>query len=242
MILSLVVQFEWELEQMDIKIAILQGDLEETIFMKQPEGFEDKRGKDLVCKLKKSLYGLKQSPRQWNKKFDSFVRGIGFNKSYYDVCLYYEGNNSEDIIILLIYVDDMLIACKSLAKAVNLKKQLSIAFDMTDLGSASKILRMAIERDKHRKTLKITQNTYLEKLVDKFGMKNAKPTRIPLAGHFKLSVNLEPVNEEERRYMKRVPYSSAIGSVMFSMVTSKPDLSYSISVLSRFMSDPKKEH
>ena len=136
----------------------------------------------------------------------------------------------------------MLIACKSMAKAVNLKKQLNTAFDMTNLGSASKILGMTIERDKHRKTLKITQKTYLEKLVDKFGMKDAKLTRIPLAGHFKLLVNLKPVKEEERRYMERVPYSSAVGSIMFSMETSRPDLSYAISVLSRFMSDPKKEH
>ena len=100
----------------------------------------------------------------------------------------------------------MLIACKSMAKAVNLKKQLNTAFDMTNLGSASKILGMTIERDKHRKTLKITQKTYLEKLVEKFGMKDAKLTRIPLAGHFKLLVNLEPVKEEERRYMERVSY------------------------------------
>ena len=89
LVLVLVAQFDWNLEQMDVTTAFLHGELKEDIYMNQPQGFEVSKGEsELVCKLRKSLYGLKQSPRQWNKIFDSFVTSIGFNRSYFDTCLY----------------------------------------------------------------------------------------------------------------------------------------------------------
>ncbi|GAB2299060.1 hypothetical protein Dimus_038548 [Dionaea muscipula] len=108
MLLAVTAFYDLELEQLDVKTAFLNGDLDEKIFMRQPEGYEDKIHKDYVCMLNKSLYGLKQAPRQWYKRFDAFVSKIGFSRSSFDVCLYY-ASLDECPVYLLLYVDDMLI-------------------------------------------------------------------------------------------------------------------------------------
>jgi len=119
MILVVVVQFDLELEQMDVKTTFLHCDLKECIYMVQPIGYINQTYPEHVCLLKKSLYGLKQSPRQWYKKFDSFVLGIGFERSKYDNCFYFILPNIH--VYLLLYVDDILIISKSKEKISELK-------------------------------------------------------------------------------------------------------------------------
>ena len=101
--------FDLYLEQLDMKTAFLNGELEEEIYMFQPEGFEEKE--NLVCRLNKYLYGLKQTPRCWYKRFDSFIMGLGYNRHSSDPCAYYKRFGDVDFIILLLYVDYMLVAC-----------------------------------------------------------------------------------------------------------------------------------
>ena len=108
LLLSVAGAFDFEVEQMDVKTTFLHGDLEEEIYMKQPEGFAVKGKKELVCKLKKSLYGLKQSPRKWDQKFDTFIRGFGFTRSKADQCVYFK-LIGDRVIYLVLYVDDMLL-------------------------------------------------------------------------------------------------------------------------------------
>ena len=110
-LLSIVALLDYELEKLDVKTAFLHGELEEDIYMDQPEGFVVPRKENLVCRLKKSLYGLKQSLRQWYKRFDSFMLSHGFKRSDYDSCVYLKTVNASAIYLLL-YVDDMLIATK----------------------------------------------------------------------------------------------------------------------------------
>jgi hypothetical protein len=128
-----------EFEQLDVKTTFLYGDLEEEIYMDQPNGFIVLGKKNFVCKLKKSLYGLKQSPRQWYNKFDSFMIANGFKMSLYDSCVYIKSFYGSPIYLLL-YVDNMLIAAKSKIDITNLKTQLSSEFEMKDLGAAKKII------------------------------------------------------------------------------------------------------
>ena len=111
------------IEQLDVKTAFLHGDLEEEIYIHQPEGFIVQRKENLVCRLKKSLYGLKQAPRQWYKKFDSFMGKSGYTRNEEDHCYFKHFDNS--YIILLLYVDDMLIAGPSIEEIKNLKRELS---------------------------------------------------------------------------------------------------------------------
>jgi hypothetical protein len=139
-VLALVAHYDMALEQMDVKTTFLHGDLEEQIYMEQPEGFSQPGHEHLVCKLKKSLYGLKQSPRQWYKRFDSYMIKIGYKRCEYDCCVYVRSLDDGSFIFLLLYVDDMFIAAKSIVEVNKLKVLFSREFDMKDLGAAKKIL------------------------------------------------------------------------------------------------------
>lgn len=194
-----------------------------------------------VCKLKKSLYGLKQAPRQWYKKFDTFMTNTGFSRCHGDHCCYFKKLGTS-YLILLLYVDDMLVAGSSMDEIVNLKAQLSKEFAMKDLGSAKKILGMRISRDRARGKLKLSQEEYVKKVLKRFNMENAKPVSTPLASHFKLSSERNAVTDEEQSYMASVPYASAVGSLMYAMVNTRPDIAHAVGVVSRFMANPDKEH
>ncbi|GJX82283.1 retrotransposon protein, putative, ty1-copia subclass [Tanacetum coccineum] len=146
-ILSLTAYEDYELEQLDVKMAFLHGNLEETIYIRQPLGFK-KGTSNKVCLLKKSLYGLKQSPRQWYRRFDVYMISNGFSRSNYDSCVYFKEFALGMYIYLLLYVDDILIACKSKSEIEYTKGLLRKEFDMKELGLARKILGMKIVRDK----------------------------------------------------------------------------------------------
>src|SRR5262249_51465602 len=139
-LLALTGQLNLELEQLDVKTVFLHGELEEQIFMEQPEGFEELGKEHLVCKLKKSLYGLKQSLRQWYMWFDSHMLSISFTRNEHDCCLYFKALKNGSFIYLLIYINDMLIAAKDMKDVCDLKYLLSKEFDMKDLGVTKKIL------------------------------------------------------------------------------------------------------
>ncbi|RVW83922.1 Retrovirus-related Pol polyprotein from transposon TNT 1-94 [Vitis vinifera] len=241
LVLGMVAAENLHLEQLDVKTTFLHGDLEEDLYMIHPEGFIVQRQENLVCKLRKSLYGLKQTPRQWYKKFDSFIHRIGFKRCEADHCCYVKSFDNS-YIILLLYVDDMLIAGSSIEKINNLKKQLSKQFVMKDLGAAKKILGMRIIRNKTNGTLKLSQSEYVKKVVSRFNMNEAKPVSTPLGSHFKLSKEQSPKTEEEMNHMSKVSYASTIGSLMYAMVCTRPDIAHAVGVVSRFMSRPRKQH
>ncbi|CAL5393971.1 unnamed protein product [Camellia sinensis] len=218
-VLGLAASLNLELEQMDVKTAFLHGDLKEEIYMEQPEGFEVKGKENLVCRLKKSLYGLKQAPRQWYKKFDSFMVGHEYKRTVADQCVYVRTFPGGNFIILLLYVDDMLIVGQDATTIRSLKKELLQSFDMKDLGPAQQILGMNIVRDRKAKKLWLSQEKYVERVIEKFNMKDAKPVSTPLANHFKLSKNSCPSSTKERQEMEAIPYSSAVGSVGVGFAT-----------------------
>jgi hypothetical protein len=203
-VLALVALLDLELEQLDVKTTFLHGDLDEEIYMEQPEGFVQDRRKRFVCRLKKSLYGLRQSPRQWYKKFDSFMVSQNYTRSEYDHCVYFKKFDNGIFIILVLYVDDMLLASKSMTEINRLKAQMARTFDMKDLGATKQILGMEILRDRKNGKLWLSQQKYVEKILLRFGMNNVKPVSIPLASHFKLSSSLCPSTDEEKEYMSRV--------------------------------------
>jgi len=227
---------------MDVKTVFLHGDLEEQIYMQQPEGFSQPGHEHLVCRLKKSLYGLKQSPRQWYKRFDSYMIQIGYKSCEYDCCVYVKSLDDGSFIFLLLYVDDMLIVAKNLDDVVGLKALLSQEFDMKDLGAAKKILGMEIHRDRSSKKLWLSQQGYVEKVLDRFGMSNTKPVSTPLANHFKLSSNQCPNTDKEVADMAEVPYASVVGCLMYAMVCTRPDLAHAVSQVSKYMSKPGRQH
>ncbi|RVW34552.1 Retrovirus-related Pol polyprotein from transposon TNT 1-94 [Vitis vinifera] len=235
LVLGMVAVKNLHLEQLDVKTTFLHGDLEENLYMIKPKEFIVQGQENLVYKLRKSLYDLKQAPRQWYKKFDSFMHRIGFKRCEADHC-YYVKSFDNSYIILLLYMDDMLIARSSIEKINNLKKQLSKQFAMKDLGAAKPILGMRIIRDKANGTLKLSQLKYVKKVLSRFNMNEAKPISTPLGSHFKLSKKQSSKTEEESDHMSKVPYASAIGSLMYAMVCTRPDIAHAVGVVSRFMS------
>ena len=192
-------------------------------------GFKTAGKKNMVCKLKKLLYGLKQSPRQWYKRFDSFIRRKRYTHSHYDPCVYYNKLPGGEYIYLLLYVDDILIASKSRFVIDKLKKDLSSEFEMKDLGETKKVLGMKIERDRRSGKVSLTQKGYLQKVLQRFNINgDTKSVSTPLAPHFKLKATMSPTTVEEHEYMTRVLYASAIGSLMYVMVCTRSDLSLSL--------------
>lgn len=240
--LSVVVNLDFELEQMDVKTAFLHGTLEERILMTQPEGFIKPGDENKVCLLRKSLYGLKQSPRRWNQRFDGFMRDQLFDKSSRDPCVYFRDAQTSKAIYLLLYVDDMLIASGNKQTIKELKDRLSGEFEMKDLGKASRILGMDIVRDRKKGTLVLSQGKYIEKVLRTFGMRDVKSVTTPTSAQYSLRSLSDKEWKIEEQYMEYIPYASAVGSLMYAMVGSRPDLGFAVGFVSRFMSKPSREH
>ena len=154
---------------MDVKTTFLHGDLEEDIYMKQPESFMVKGKKEMVCNLKKSLYELKQSPRMWYQKFDTYIRGLGFTRSKEDHCVYFK-LIGDRVIYLVLYVDDILLIGNDKEIIQDLKTQLFSKFDMKDLGATNYILGMEIKRDQQKRKLWLNQRKYVESILQRFNM------------------------------------------------------------------------
>ena len=170
--------------------------------MEQPEGFEVAEKEHLVYKLNKSLYSLNQAPRQMYKQFESFITNLGYHKAQDDQCVFMKRYVEGDFIILLLYVDDMLIVGNSTKRIALLKKTLSKSFAMKDLGSTKQILGMKIYRDRSEKKLQLSHEGYVEKVLERFNMKNSKSIFSPLAGHHKLSINQCPTSKKEKEVIK----------------------------------------
>jgi len=238
--MAIVNQFNLELEQMDVKTAFLHGDLEVTIYMEQPEGFVEDKSR--VCLLKKSLYGLKQSPRQWYRRFDEFLLKTGFVRSGYDSCVYMLKSGEKIILYLLLYVNDILMASSSKDEIVKLKEKLNGEFEMKDLGPTKRVLGIDILRNRDKGELFFSQLSYLKNVVERFRMSNSKTVSTPLGHHTKLYIKQCPQSEDEKQEMESIPYASGVGSIMYGMVCSRPDLAYAVSIVSRFMENPGIVH
>jgi hypothetical protein len=154
---------------MDVKTTFLHGDLEEEIYINHPEGFAVKGKKELVCKLKKSLYGLKQSPSMWHHKFDTYTTGLGFKRRKHDHCVYFK-LIGDHLIYLVLYVDDMLMIGNNKEIIQDVKTQLSSKFYVKDIDASNFILCMEIKRDWKKRKLWLNQRKYFETILQRFNM------------------------------------------------------------------------
>ena len=141
-----------------------------------------------------------------------------------------------------LYVDDMLIVGKNVSMIDRLKEQLGKSFAMKDMGAAKHFLGIRIIRDRKEKKLWLSQEHYIKRVLQRFHMEKAKVVSTPLATHFKLSSKQSPSNEDEKLYMQRVPYASAVGSLMYAMVCTRPYIAHVVGTVSRFLSNPGREH
>ena len=202
---------------MDVKTIFLNGDIEEEVYMKQPEGFSSSVGEHLVCKLRKSIYGLKQASRQWYFKFHEVISSFGFVENPMDQCIYQKVSGSK-ICFLVLYVDDILLATNDKGLLHEVKQFLSKNFDMKDMGEASYVIGIKIYRDRPRGILGLSQETYIDKLLERFRMKDCSPSVAPIVKGDRFNLNQCLKNNFERESMKNILYASAVGICMLKSV------------------------
>ena len=186
-LLSLATSYGLLVHQMDVKTTFLNGELEEEIYMDQPDGFAVKGQEGMVCKLLKSLYGLKQAPKQWHEKFDKTLTSVGFVVNEADKYVYYHFGGSEGVILCL-YVNDILIFGTSLNVIKEVKDFLSQNFEMKDLGEADVILNIKLVKEGDGGVI-LLQSHYVENVLSRFGYSDCKPAPTPYDGSIILKKN-----------------------------------------------------
>ena len=234
--LSYVAYLDLECDQMDVVTAFLNGDLNETIYMEMPAGFSDTSNNGQVCLLHKALYGLKQAPRQWYAKINAFlVEDLEFTSCSYEPCLYLR-RNQHSIMLIVLYVDDLLIAGNNRVIVNEVKTQFSRRYKMKDLGPAQEFLGITITRNRARCMLHISQSAYASKILSRFRMVDAKCSLTPM------EVDRSPQRVESNSFETKFPYREAIGSLMYLMVCTRPDIGFAVGKLSQFTESPRSEH
>ncbi|RVX08106.1 Retrovirus-related Pol polyprotein from transposon TNT 1-94 [Vitis vinifera] len=172
---------------------------------------------------------------------DSNIDETIYMENTVDQCIYLKFSGSK-FIILVLYVDDILLASSDVGLLHETKRFLSSKFDMKDLGNASFVLGIQIHRDHSRGILGLSQKAYIDKALSRFGMSNCAPGDMPVAKDDKFSLHQCPKNELEKKDMERFPYASAIGSLMYAQVCTRPDIAYIVGMLGRYLSNPGMDH
>jgi hypothetical protein len=239
-LVALAAHHDWELHQMDVKSAYLNGDLEEDIYMEQPEGYVTAGKEQLVCKLVKSLYGLKQAGRTWHLKIDVALKRQGFCSLDADHCMYVR-REGDALAIIALYVDDLLIASNQLPALGQLKGELTAQFDMEDLGEAAFILGIEIKRDRSARTLSIGQPAYISSVLQRHRMADCKPISTPMDRNNHSQLVKSPANYTATLEATR-EYQSIVGGVMFAMLCTRPDIAFAVTTLAQFASNPSPVH
>uniref|UniRef100_A0AAG5DV13 Retrovirus-related Pol polyprotein from transposon TNT 1-94 n=1 Tax=Anopheles atroparvus TaxID=41427 RepID=A0AAG5DV13_ANOAO len=218
------------MRQYDIKTAFLNGDLEEELYMRQPPSFSVKGVENKVCRLKRSIYGLKQSARLWNMKLHKVLEVEGFKKSEADACLYYR-TVKDNSCFVLVYVDDLIIASNVESDIKSVHEILSNNFEVVSLGEVSNYVGIEVNRDSAGNYF-ISQRKYIEDIITSAGLQEAKPSKIPI------DVGYMKPDREEKHLSDNGAYQKLIGKLLFVAVNSRPDISASISILSRKLQNP----
>ncbi|KAK9043347.1 hypothetical protein V6N11_071692 [Hibiscus sabdariffa] len=208
---------DYEIWKMDVKTVFLNGKLEEDVYMTQPEGFVTPENAGKVCKLQRSIYGLKQASRSWNLHFNEAIQEFGFIRNEDEPCVYKKFSGSI-VSFLILYVDDILIIGNDIPTLQSIKTWLSSCFSMKDLGETTYILGVKIYRDRSRRLLGLSQSTYIDKVLKRFSMEESKRGFLPMRHGISLSKEMCPSTPQERERMSQIPYASAIGSIVYAMI------------------------
>jgi hypothetical protein len=230
-IISLVASMGWNLHQMDVKTAFLNGAIEEEVYIEQPQGFKVHSRDTHVCRLKKYLYGLKQAPRAWYAIMDSYLTRLGFSKSHAYPNLYYKVMDNAPIILLL-YVDDLFIIGEEYL-IIQCKKDLASEFDMKDLGLMHYYLGLEVWQKRGEGFL--GQGKYAIKILQKFGMMDCKSMDTPM------NADIRKVKVPDSNLVYPSLYRQLIGSLMY-LVNTRPDICFVVNTLSQFQMEPRQEH
>ena len=219
------------IDQLDIKTAYLYGEIDSEIYMRQPKGYEVKGKEDMVCLLLKSLYGLKQAGRVWNHTLVEFLKDLGYKQCMKDRCVFVKGNASGKLTIIIVYVDDLIIASNNDNQRREIKASIKKRFKMHDLGNMSYILGIKVDRTEN--TLHLSQAHYVTQILERFHMTQAKKASYPMQSkpHF-----------DEHSGETKFPYRAAVGALMFLACATRPDIATAVNILARFLHCFRQSH
>lgn len=225
---GLAAKHRMKIDQMDAVTAFLQGDIDVELYMTQPPSYENG---NKMCKLNKSIYGLKQASRRWNLKLNNVLQNMGLMRSKMDPCVYYK--IEENIFILTVYVDDLLLFYTNENEVTAIKQQLKEHFKMQDLGKANYCIGLRITYI--QKSICIDQTRYIEEILRRFHMYDSKPVSTPMEAGVVLSSTGENI-------LQNVPYQEAIGCLLYLCQGTRPDIAYTVNTLSKFSNKPELQH
>ena len=231
-LIALAAHHGWPIHHMDVKTVFLNGELIEEVYVEQPPGFVVDGQEHKVLRLQKALYGLRQAPRAWNAKLDTSLHALGFKRSEAEHAVY-RRSNGDEMLLVGVYVDDLVIAGSSINEVTRFKQEMTNLFKMSDLGELSYYLGIEVQQQDGQITLR--QASYAKKLLQKAGMEDCNPCAVPMEARLKLSKTGEgePVDETF--------YRSIVGSLRY-LVHTRPDITYAVGYVSRFMEKPTTEH
>jgi hypothetical protein len=234
-LLALAVKQGMLIHQMDVVTAFLNGELTEEIFMEQPPGFVESGREEMVCKLKKSLYGLKQSPRCWNATFRRFMTEDGFKESDADPCVYIRKRNT--LSIVAVYVDDLIIITEHQDEMDRIKQSLKERFKMKDMGILHYCLGVSVDVDQVAGHVKIGQGQYILKMLERYGLMDANPVSTPMDPSVRLVKD-----DGQSKPVDSVLYQSMVGSLLYAATGTRPDIAHAVGVVSKFNGCPTEAH
>lgn len=232
LILALAGSYGWQVHHLDVKSAFLNGDLEEEVYVTQPEGFQRKGEENRVFKLAKALYGLKQAPRAWNSCLDQYLRSLGFVRCDHEYSVYTKKEKDEDLIIG-VYVDDLIVTGSREDLIQAFKKDMKVKFEMSDLGLLSYYLGIEVNQSKDGISLK--QEAYARSLLRKTRMLECNPTKSPMEHKLKLT------RDGDGKLINPTEYRSLVGGLRY-LTHTRPDIAFAVGLVSRFMERPTEQH
>ncbi|GJZ23245.1 retrotransposon protein, putative, ty1-copia subclass [Tanacetum coccineum] len=239
-LIAITAFYDYEIWQMDVKTAFLNGYLCEEVYMEQHEGFVNPKNPNRVCKLKHSIYGLEQASRQWKKQFDDEIKKFGFTQNRDEPCVYLKAIGS-NVTFLILYVDDILIMENNIPMLQDVKSYLRRCFAMKDLGEATYILGIKIYRDRSRLLIGLCQSAYIETILKRYHIENSKHGSIPMQEKLRLSKSQGASTPAELKHMQNVLYALVVGSIMYDVRCTRPDVANTKDMFLVYGGDIKRE-
>lgn len=243
-VLAFAARYDFEIHQVDVKSAYLNGEFEENevIYMRLPPGLNLTSNPRLALRLLKPLYGLRQSARHWYRKFWKILRELlRMKQCDVDQAVFFRVEG-KDLIIIVTHVDDLTIVTSTVTLMNEVKTQLQKELKITDLGELHWILGIAVKRDRAARTISLSQKAYINSIIQRYGFENLKPLAMPMDPSAKLSSSQSPQTAEEFALMRDKPYRECVGSLMYASHGTRPDITYAVGILSKYLEKPGLAH
>ena len=236
---AIAIFYDLDIDQMDVKTAFLYGLIDQLIYVEIPKGTETEANQNMVCKTLKALYGLKQSPRLLYKRLSDFLlQKLGLLRINVDHSIFVIKTGLNGLIISTFVDDIKIMAPKDNGFIQCVKAKLAAAFSIVDMGPISFYLGLKVERDQIKRMIKLSQPAYIDKVFSRFHFDQANTVNTPI----KETTLLQPRTEGQASAAERERYQSMTGSIMFSMVETRPDIAFATLIASQFAKNPGHQH